>query len=220
MSEVWITKTGFRATEWSSDVRQNLDKPIHHIFHELRSTCHIEEGVTLGDIFAAVSRWPDLVGLLGHYCWCDVEAFHAEALTPAVKASELTVIELSKAFEIGNHHSGEDIDVHGIGPNKDGNEIQNWAIDFIPVNELRDVPVRLNRKMRVRDNREGFREIAEVDCSFSLLEVLGEIYYEISFYGSPSQRDATGDTLRETAEEVESGRTTLAPKVMRQQKPN
>jgi hypothetical protein len=55
------------------------------------------------------------------------------------------------------------------------------------------------------------KKVGEAPCSFSLLDVLGEIYWEISFYGSPAARDEQRVKLEESVREVEEGRAELIP---------
>ena len=48
-------------------------------------------------------------------------------------------------------------------------------------------------------------------CTFTLLDVLGEIYWEIGFHGSPDERDQAGAELLESVREIEEGRDGLIP---------
>jgi hypothetical protein len=66
--------------------------------------------------------------------------------------------------------------------------------EITPINELAPLPVRLNPVVGVR--RDGVT-IAQAPASFTLLDVLGEIYFEISSCGSPVRRAAfTADLLQ------------------------
>ena len=52
---------------------------------------------------------------------------------------------------------------------------------------------------------------SEAPCTFTLLDILGEIYWEISFCGSPENRDRRRAELWQCACEVEEGRRMLIP---------
>jgi hypothetical protein len=202
--KVHITKRGVQALKWDGDVRQYVEQKISSALHVLRCACHIDADVTLGDIFRAVEQDPELVRFLQEWSWCNIDAFHSEARKPGVKATDLTCIEIAKYFE---REAQETIDVSGIGePDEHG--MTHYGIDFTPVNELVDLPVWLRPRMEIRKDH---KKLGEAPCTFSLLEVLGEIYYEISFYGSPEERDREGAELRESVREIEEGRATLVP---------
>jgi hypothetical protein len=53
--------------------------------------------------------------------------------------------------------------------------------------------------------------LGEAPCTFTLLDVLGGIYWEISFYGSPEDRDRQRAELQQSVREIEEGRATLVP---------
>lgn len=204
---IYITKTGFRKTEWDSSVRQYVDVPIRSILHELRYACEIEEGVTLGDIFTAVGESEALCLIIGEWSWCNCEAFHKEIKKPGIP-SDLKWIEISRCAEIEQDGTFQvNLNVSG----RDGTDTF-WGIDFTPINELRDLPVKLSEKLQVVDFRgeEFKREELKNDC-FSLLDVLGELYFEVSFHGSPEDRNEKMGELMDAVKAIKDGTATLVP---------
>jgi hypothetical protein len=204
---IYLTKGGFRKNEWNGEIRQYEDVPIKSILAELRGACRIEEDVTLGDIFAAVEQSEPLCLILGEWAWCDCSAFHREVKRPG-SASSLKWIEIARTAEI--EKDGEiqfGLDVRG----RDETDTM-WAIDFTPVNELRDLPVKLASEFTLWDWRgeEPAKQALKVDC-YSLLDVLGELYYEVSFHGSPADRNERGCELAEMAKAVKDGTAKLTP---------
>jgi hypothetical protein len=212
MNAIYITKSNLRATSWDSDLRQDVDCPIPHPFHCLRLACHIEPNVTLKDIIRLVAQSPDLSKLVGEYSWADVQAFAVEVEKPTLKKSDLSYIEISKSFELGDPSPGyETLDVHGIDE-KEPEAL--YALDFTPVNELADLPVRLNPNISIQDWRiieDGEVKIEKFETCFSLLEILTEIFFEISFHGSPQSRDERSGELQEMVKEIEDGTAKLVP---------
>ncbi len=205
--KVHITKRGIQALTWDSDIRQYVQQKIRSAVHVLRCACHIDTDVTLGDIFRAVEQDPDLARFLEQWSWCDLEAFHSEARKPAAEASDLSYIEISRHFEWDQHEAQETIDVSGIGePDEHG--MTHYGLDFTPVNQLVHLPVRLRPEMEIRKDH---KKLGEAPCTFTLLDVLGEIYFEISFYGTPEDRDRESAQLRESVREIEEGQATLIP---------
>jgi hypothetical protein len=201
MMHVSITKSGFRPVKRDMDAGQPTGVEVGTYVSQLRSTCSIDPDVTLADIFAAVERDDPLTEFLRQYSWCDVPAFHAEArapLTQPLNLPHLEYIEISKYLDFDDDHAEETVKVKGIGePYADGR--RRYGIDLTAVNELAPLPVRLHSMGEVRRDD---KIIAQAPASFTLLEVLGEIYFEISFHGSPVQRDVLMADLREAAEEV------------------
>ena len=206
-AKVHITKSGIQAFEWDREVRQYVEQTMRTAVGVLRCACHIDPGVTLGDIFGAVEADLDLVRFLGRWSWCHVEAFHAEARQPTTEVSDLHYIELAKYFEWNERGAQEIIDVSGIG-NPDENGATSYALGLTPVNQLVHLPVRLSAEIEIRKDH---KKVGAGMSIFTLLEVLGELYWEISFHGSPEDRDRQGAELRDRVQEIEDGRATPIP---------
>jgi hypothetical protein len=205
--KVHITKGGLQALKWDGEVRQYVEQQIRSGLHVLRCACHIDADVTLADIFRAVEQDQDLLKFLEQWSWCDLDAFHTEARKPTTAASDLSYIEIAKYFEWDEHEAQETIDVSGIGePDEHG--MTHYGLDFTPVNQLVHLPVRLRPEMEIRKDH---KKLGEAPCTLTLLDVVGEIYFEISFYGTPEDRDRESAQLRESVREIEEGRATLIP---------
>lgn len=200
--KVHLTKKGIQAFKYDGEAGQYVEQNFGSALEVLRCACHIDADVTLGDIFNAVAQDPQLAGFLERWSGCEVEAFHTEALKRASEQSDLTCIQIVKYFEWDEWEAQEIIDVSGIGEaDEHGNT--HYGIDFTPVNELVHLPVQLEPQMKIYKEH---KELAQAPCTFTLLDVLGEIYWEISFHGSPENRDERGAELRERVREVKEGR--------------
>lgn len=99
----------------------------------------------------------------------------------------------------------------------------SWGIDFSPIETLLHLPIRLNEKFAIRDSiknwslydesipveRRGI--LAEVKKKYTLQNVIEGVFWELSFYGSPSDKDEKSEELKERMDEVneaiESGDT-------------
>lgn len=206
---VMITKEGITCTEWDGTIREYVPKEIKHPYHELRNACSIEKGVTLKDIINIVGKDKKLSELVGEYSWCNVAAFVKEVNKPSSKKSDLSAIELGKYAELHKAHGSEkygDLDIHiHVSGIDDKDPETGWAIEFTPVNEMADVEVRLNPELPFHDWRQEVTTNLETmrgTACFTLLEVLTEIFYEISFCGSPKERDEASLNLKQTVDEV------------------
>lgn len=219
MSEgVYITKNGIRVMEWNGDLKEYVEKKISNPYHQLRTVCHVEPDVTLKDIINYVYSEPLLSALIGEYSWCSVEAFYKEVNTPTDKKSDLDYIDLTQCIEFNDWGVSNSVSVNGAGPNKEKTEyddrdyVDNWGIELTPVNEMADTKIRLNPKVSFSDNRNKLYKHEEVDgACFSFLEVISEIFYEISFCGSPSDRDEMGLNLKQAVDEIKSGKAKIVP---------
>jgi hypothetical protein len=171
--KVHLTKHGSQALAWDSDLGQYAEEEIPTALGVLRCACHIDAGVTLGDIFNSLEWDRELGQFLEEWSWCNVEAVHLEARKPAARLSGLAHIDIAKYFEWNERGAQEVILISGIGQGANC-----YAIDFTPANELVDLPVRLRPGMEIGKDDQ---KMGEAHCTFTLLEVLGEIYWEIGF---------------------------------------
>lgn len=223
MSEgVYIEKNRFRAMEWDGNLHEYVEREWNNSFHHLRTVCHVEPDVTLKDIINLVYHDKILKPLVEEYSWCDIDAFYKEVNTPTDKEAGIKFIELSRCIEFDDYgkHGGnvsDHIDVHGCGPHEpdqydDRTYVDNWAIELTPTNELANAKIRLNPKVTFCDNRTKEYKHEEVDgACFSFLEVIAEIFYEISFCGSPIDREDRNQSLLEAVKEIKEGTAKTVP---------
>ena len=205
---VKVTKAGLARMEWEPRIREYVEAPCYTFLAELRSKCIVEDGVTLGDIFRAVEKDPGLRDFLAIYSSCPVEAFHKEAMLPPQKPTDLTKISIAAYLEVSPATSVH-IDVSGVGQPGDA---ASYALDFTPVNEIVELPVVLEPEIEIFTFDAGGRTVlAKCEYDFSVLEVLGEIYFEISFHGSPEQRDERFLEVNSAMDKIRAGKASLVP---------
>lgn len=198
VGEIHITKNGILAFRWDGEARRYVPHHVATALHLLRWPCRIEPDVTLGDVFRAVERDRKLEQFLEVFSDCDITAFHREARQATDKPSALAFIEIAKRFEWRERGARQTIHLTGIGKSGDRG-VTRYGLDLIPVNELANLPVRLRERIEIWKDRT---KLGEAPSTFTLLEVLGEIYWEIGFYGSPESRDREAAELRRRARET------------------
>ena len=94
----------------------------------------------------------------------------------------------------------------------------NWGISFSKANDLIDIPVKLDDKVTVFDDNldhEGDHK-AKTGWHYSLTEYKGATYtlgnilegivWEMSFHGGPGNRDKVSQELRDTVDDIKSGK--------------
>jgi hypothetical protein len=76
---------------------------------------------------------------------------------------------------------------------------QNMAIEFTPMYALADLPIRVCKKMHITDYYSDPKKDVDSGIDFqpsiTLMELLYAIFYELSFCGSPKQRDEKAEGL-------------------------
>lgn len=183
-----------------------VDEPIRC----LRDACEIADGVVLGDIFDWVESWPEVVAFLADYSWCPVEEFHAAARRPVAGEEErdgVIGMEIRRGVELctlpgyGNSIEVSD-EVVLIG--EDGEE---YSTSFYPVEKMVKLPVRIKRQVKVWrwTDDAGIEDVFIGEATFSLLEVLDALYFDMSFFGGPEETAEAGAEVHRMADEVKSG---------------
>ena len=217
---VRLTKQGLIPFEWDGDKQEYV--PMlkgENSLHLLRNRCEIEPGVTLGDLFDAVSRDEDLMDFIARYSWCRaIDAFHAEALRPP-NVTEPTeadadlveiVIEMFGEVHRNYQDASKPDTFEGIYPHISGIDAkgESWGISFMGMNELAALPLRLIPTITFSKN---FETMFVAEYSMSLLEVLDAIYWEISFHGGPEDTAKLKDSLIQAVEEIKAGTAKTVP---------
>jgi len=100
---------------------------------------------------------------------------------------------------------------------KKENYRQSYAIEFTPMYELSNYDIRIEKYLSVSDwrkyeklkTKKDFEDIytkLDVQPSITLVELLYWIFWELSFCGSPKQRDDKGDEIGEIVKEFEKAK--------------
>lgn len=83
------------------------------------------------------------------------------------------------------------------------------AVGLTPVNQLLELPLRYDPDLVFRDEDGNEEYRTTIDITF--IEFLKAVFYELTFHGSPEERDEVTNELRQRIEEIESGDATLIP---------
>ena len=184
----------------------------HEACRSLFDTCELEDNLTLRDIFLLLNKDLKFYDLV-FASW--TEEIVTEGLTRVSNADdrEIEYLELKKygefdIWEDRKEFNGFDLpSFHGVGKDTDGIEI-GYAIELQPVSEIIDLPIKLNKEVKVyevdyRDKKNYPRkEYNFGECSFTLSQILYGIMWELSFFGSPENRDKMSSEILNRAEEA------------------
>lgn len=171
-------------------VTENVTDDAHmFLFNE----CSIEEGATLRDVFTLVEKHIKLFApIIPHYVQEFIEESKEEIEGKQAFNSD-SQLELYWSNEHDNYETVDElvscVCFHAISK-KD--ELPS-ALDFTPVNHIIDLPLILNTDFKVYGSigyKDEERPIYDFGTkTFSLIEIVRAIFYELSFYGPPYRRD-------------------------------
>jgi hypothetical protein len=85
---------------------------------------------------------------------------------------------------------------------------QNYAVEFSPMHRLADYVIKVKKELFIEDDdsKEFKSETVDFRPSLTLLEVLYWVFWELSFCGSPEQRDGKSAELDKAVKELEEAR--------------
>jgi hypothetical protein len=208
---IHITKTGFKSFTWNPGLKtyvEDGDEPIHCLRDGVTA---VEDGVTLEDMITFVARDEILRLVVGLYSSCRVMDFYdelrngVEAFNPEKEIKYCTVAMEIEVASAERQILTTTFDFHGCGENG-----KTWALDLAPLAKIGALPFRLQNNARILHFSDNSLETEEgLEYTPSLLEVLNAIFFDLSFHGSPVERDERQLELEKRVQKLEDGAATL-----------
>ena len=183
------------------------DIEVKSLIDHLCEPVVLEDGFTLKDLFSIIKETEtDLIekvfgSFLGHY---PLKSFIDEAIDGETvidndpdKLVEITltwnsfIVEDTTEFQLYTH-------MHLTG------ESSTYSTAFVKLNEIRDLPIILNKKIDMcveSEDSNKHKILFSREMEFTVYDLLRTILYEISFYGGPSERDSMAKSLLENMSE-------------------
>ena len=227
-----ITKGGKLVAEvWENRQKQDVDI-TNELYDHLFNVCHVDDDVVLKDLLLLVKDWCQVLSPITTSSPVWLKELVDEGLNKPFRREGDSVkhLELSWGSEVRQYknepkHLEEWVSFDGIGDPPEGDEsYKNWpagqpvnyALDFSPVDTLSELPVRLNRTIKIYD--ETNKKVSypppiliEAEKEFRLADILRGVFWELSFHGSPSSRDERSEELDQRMDEIEKGTAKLIP---------
>ena len=201
--------------------------------HEyLFETIELDSQMTLGDVFALLTKAPLLQQIFRRY-WSEELCAEAQKgpLPPVSPDSALNErIEYLELYQQWAFDSGrktylptQRLQLHGLGAEleddspaygrKKGERIA-WSVSLTPVRELLTLPVRVNPEVVITeddvDSRAYGLEISRVlHPDVTLGQIIDGVLYELGFHGGPTEQAAFAAELRTRAKEATDGSIAL-----------
>ena len=186
----WDEKTqGYKEKNETSRLQRHLFKPIK-----------IEAGVTLKDLFLLIRRHLPLLNEIYGF-W--LPEFTAEALSrkKSTKDNDITYLELywllQKEVDNGKTILNGNLfpSFHGIRENEDGSS-DGISVGHSNLRDLIEYPLVLNPHYLITEDSVPFSSVDHGEAEFSLHHLIYGVLWEISFHGSPRQRDIFREQIR------------------------
>jgi len=121
--------------------------------------------------------------------------------------------QIEKYKDSENKYFNTYVDVFGLGEDI---EETNYGIDFWPLKNYLDIPIKLlpgiicNDDFTIKDvTKTHLTEKVNVD--YTLYEFIKSFVYEISFYGTPEEKNKKGEELKEMVNKIDRGEVELIP---------
>ncbi len=162
-------------------------------FQFLFEDCYLEDDIILKDIFVILKRHADIYdAVLGNWCLDFVE----EAFSDNPKKDEdLSCAELYWSFsesEVKRTHSFFPC-FHGIGLDSE----TQYSLSLTQPSEILDTKLRLNHSVVIGEQ--------EYQIAYSFGQILNGIIWELSFHGSPDDKESTKERFKTTLSRIKSG---------------
>lgn len=167
--------------------------------------CEIDEGVTLNDIFLLIKRNKDALVNILHP---EIDSFLKEIRKkPTGECDGLDHLEIYWApgldedesetimYDDPHIHLVKDIPVPTGDPDED---FPYYGIMFTAINEMKNMPVKLNKKFELNSfkNYKKHKVVLSTTKDFHLIEILSCIFWEITWFGNPENRNKEKAELR------------------------
>ena len=208
-----------------------ITKDMGFSVHDLMSYVDTTHEFTLRDVLCACMNSPMPMLLLGELLQCPYIVDYYNEMDAGEKAEDKGILYLELSYSIeqddedpittqgwGFHGMGDEGDIpqdiidnyteEEVQKMRDEGFAQSYAVEFSPIYDLADYPIRIADKTQVIQWK-GFSDNSYVikgKPQIRLIEVLHEIFWELSFLGSPTERDEEKELLGQRVDGYEKAK--------------
>lgn len=108
------------------------------------------------------------------------------------KVNKISYLEVRRDIKLKDDGGPLTLDINNIFEGiikKDGGEKENITLDFIPINHLKKLCLKINTDFNIPGEIIENVNIVSSVKEMTLFEVIESILYDITFYGDPTSRD-------------------------------
>ncbi|MEI6137610.1 MAG: hypothetical protein WCP85_00010 [Mariniphaga sp.] len=192
---------------------RNLTKVKGGIFRKMNDTVEIADDVTFGDFFKFLIKEKELVNIIfmaslyGVPFDLLIKDFNRK---DKIDDPEIHVLEIYWDVDFDPDGIVIEADMQCFGRwngNEDTDHSGLIGLDFTPINELTNSPLKLNEHFeiynsKIKHNKENL--IISTTRKFTLYEIIHAILFELSWYGTPETRDKEGKTILEEVRKIKT----------------
>ncbi len=177
----------------------------------LSGTVRLEDGITLDEVLKA---WPRVFDFIPY----DFKEYLEELKKPSVKIegdrSKIIFLELEQPINIIEFEDADtdnDLQLFPCFHGRANDVDMAYSLSFLPVNELKDLPIKINHANSAylsikKDGKLIHREVkpGKYDTNYdpSVLDFYYNIVYELTWHGSPKEREQKLKELNETIKDA------------------
>jgi hypothetical protein len=193
------------------DYKETLIKDSSYLFPNLNENIELNKDVTLRSYFKMLEKYPE-IQVLDNFILPFLEEYKncSEYEKPEMEYLELRKIAIYEHV-IFDKESVMDELIDNVSDEYTSCEIycsfdgykdnETWGIEFSPLQKLIDCPLKLgNNKIYIYIDKKT-KEYSSDECSISLYNFIKEIIWELSFCGTPKNRDIKWEEITETVNE-------------------
>jgi hypothetical protein len=192
------------------------DTPIDRILSKLNILSYLqyavrlEDGFTLRSYFKLIENYPALQSL-DYYFYEYVDEYKQTPKKNCIM-DDVSCIEVSNVVDLSEGEGISDVQIWVNVSGKDKIiENERWALDFSSLADMLDIPIVLSG-CYVTDYKDGeFKTREFKDYAFSFWEFLKSIIDEISFHGSPKDKNDVLEQLKRTMQDICDKKIELVP---------
>ncbi len=204
-----------------------IDRTLRFDYDDLIKKVDLDNSFTLGDVLFVCEKSKIPMETLQKLVRCHyVKQYCKEVKKRADKNSEIDYLEIYWGGNIddmsGQVECNSQWIFHGLGkkgvvsddytnamsPEEKGNYREKYAVEFSPMYKLAHLPIKvLDRMIIVNELKpptsKGSVKTIEFAPPITLIELLHAIFWELSFYGSPEERNTKIKELMRRCKEID-----------------
>lgn len=181
------------------DSFSGMVEKIESFKNYLDSQIKVEDGATFGHLFEYVMKDSEFINIvfgetMGGY---PLEIFKNEWEDTKIDSRKnyggIEFIRIRKTleyFEVDSNQGFSDIRIDFDGINNETGVV--YSLEFMSLPEMKNIPIIIDPILHIENNTKNTDiDYPKSECVMTLFEILGSILHEITFYGTPTQRDQT-----------------------------
>lgn len=219
--------TFFKASYWDREADEQVELDVANLWRFTGCYLEIELGATLEDFMRCLENalaYPGAKAILEDYCQCNLMALLEDMRQePDDRDDNLKYLQVSPVVSCDKYGKNPRYDMNirwdfsGWGPQEqDGKQIDGpWSMSLSSARNFKHVPLRIVPEGELwatsgsyRDDSFKHEKLLDFKAEPTFLEVVYAILWDLSFYGSPQERDAEKQELKRRVDELDRGEAT------------